>query len=346
MTYYDGIKAAASSSLPWGKLSNCNILITGASGLIGSSLVEILLEKPHHDYQVYALGRNKLRMERLFKRYDADNSFHILTADVTQRLAYDIPFHYIVHAASGAGPADFAQRPVEVITANIQGVQNLIEYGKDHAMKRFLYVSSGEVYGEGDGRIFTEDYCGYVNSTSPRSCYPSSKRAAETLCVSYASEYGVDVVIVRPSHTYGPGFTENDSRVYAQFIRNVLKGEDIIMKSTGEQFRSWCYVIDCASGILYVLLKGENCEAYNIADTTSNITIKELAEMVADIGGKKVVIENPDEKERSGYNVVKKSVFAIDKLQSLGWSVTGTMREKMKSTIIECMNNEKGTYVR
>lgn len=338
MTYHDGIKAVSSLTLPWEKLRSCNILITGASGLIGSCLVDILMENPHRDYQVYALGRNKFRMAKLFNRYEADSRFHLLVADVSLPLTFDIPFHYMIHAASGAGPADFSERPVEVMKANFLGVQNLIEYGKAHALKRFLFVSSGEVYGEGDGRVFTENYSGYVDITNPRSCYPSSKRAAETLCVSYALEYGVDVVIVRPSHTYGPCFTENDTRVYAQFIRNVIKGEDIVMKSAGEQYRSWCYVVDCASGILYVLLKGQTGNAYNIADTSSNITIKELAKMVAEIGGRKVVLQKPDEKERKGYNVVKKSVFATDRLQSLGWSLTGTMREKMNSTILECKN--------
>ena len=161
------------------------------------------------------------------------------------------------------------------------GVSNLIEYGLAHHMKRFVYISSGEVYGEGDRRPFDEAYSGYVNCMTPRSCYPSSKRAAETLCVSYAEEYGADVVIARPCHVYGPNFSDKDNRVYAQFIRNILNDSDIIMKSTGGQFRSWCYVVDCVSAILYVLLKGEKEQVYNIADSQSVVMVC-LLEFIAD----------------------------------------------------------------
>lgn len=340
MTYKEDIQNATKIDLPWGKLSGCNILITGATGLIGSCLVEVLMERPQRDYNVYAMGRNTERMNRLFERYNSVDGFHTLIADVTEPLSIEKDFHYVIHAASGAAPVEFSKHPVEVMKANVLGVANMMEYGIKHEMQRFLYVSSGEVYGEGDGRVFSEDYSGYVDCTSPRSCYPSSKRAAETLCASYAAEYGVDVVIARPCHTYGPNFTENDNRVYAQFIRNVLNGEDIVMKSTGEQFRSWCYVVDCVSALLYILLKGENGQAYNIADTGSNITIRELAEIVASIGEKSVVFDIPDREEKKGYNPVSRSVYSVDKLKKLGWVVKGTMEEKMRSTISKVIEGD------
>lgn len=333
MTYKDDILTVANLELPWEKLSNSNILITGATGLIGSCLVEVLMSRPNKDYHVYASGRNEERAQARFAEFAEDPAFHFFKYDVMKPLEGDIRFDYIIHAASNASPNFFATKPVEIIKSNIDGVSNLMDYGMEHGLKRLLFVSSGEVYGEGDGCVFTEDYSGYVNPTSPRSCYPSSKRAAETLCVSYGAEYEVETVIARPSHTYGPNFTESDNRVYAQFIRNVLKGEDIVMKSTGAQFRSWCYVVDCASALLYILLKGENGQAYNIADASSNISIKELAEMIASIGGKKVVIDQPSNAEKAGYNLVTKSVFTTEKLEGLGWNINGCMTEKMKCTI-------------
>lgn len=333
MSYTDDIHAVACLNLPWDKLSGCNILITGATGLIGSCLVEVLMCRPDKDYHVYASGRNEDRAMKRFRVFAGDPSFHFFRYDVIKPLEGDIDFQYIIHAASNASPNFFTAKPVEVIKSNIDGVAHLMDYGLHHELKRFLFVSTGEIYGEGDGRVFSEDYSGYVNPISPRSCYPSSKRAAETLCVSYGAEYGVETVIARPSHTYGPNFTESDNRVYAQFIRNVLGDQDIVMKSTGSQFRSWCYVVDCASALLHILLKGENGQAYNIADESSNITIKELAEMIAEIGGKKVVIELPSDVEQAGFNVVTRSLFATDKLQALGWGVSGSMKTKIESTI-------------
>lgn len=333
MSYKQDIKDVASLDLPWSKLSGCNILITGATGLIGGCLVEVLMSRSEKDYHVYASGLNEERAKVRFAEYADDPAFHFFKYDVLSSLEGDVQFNYIIHAASYASPNFFATKPVEVIKSNIYGVNNLIDYGMKHGLKRLLFVSSGEVYGEGDGRVFTEDYSGYINSTSLRSCYPSSKRAAETLCVCYGAEYGVETVIARPSHTFGPKFTESDNRVYAQFVRNVIAGEDIIMKSMGTQFRSWCYVIDCASALLYILLKGENGQAYNVADESSNISIKELAEMIAEIGEKKVVIDLPSDSEKAGYNVVTKSVLSTDKLKSLGWNIHGNMKEKMKTTI-------------
>lgn len=319
--------------LPWARLSGCNILVTGGTGLIGGCLVEALMMNPNRDYHVYASGRNEERARARFQEFAGDETFHFIQYDVMQSLGSDIQFDYIIHAASNGSPNFFAKKPVEVMKSNLYGVSNLMEYGLNHGMKRMLYVSSGEVYGEGDGRVFTEDYSGYVDCTKPRSCYPSSKRAAETLCVSYAAEYGADVVIARPCHTYGPHFTEQDNRVYAQFIRNVLRGEDIVMKSTGEQFRSWCYVVDCVSALLHILLKGECGQAYNIADANSNISIRELAETIADLGGRKVVIDVPDTDEKRGFNPVTKSVFSTEKLETLGWKAFSSIRDGLSHTL-------------
>lgn len=331
----DLLSVASSIGLPWKKLSGCNILITGATGLIGGCLVETLMTNPRKDYHVYASGRNEERAKEQFREFVKDSHFHFIKYDVQKPLESNINFDYIIHAAGNASPNFFANKPVEIIKSNINGVSNLMEYGLKYGMRRFLYVSSGEVYGEGDGRVFTEDYSGYVNCATPRACYPSSKRAAETLCVAYAAEYNADIVIARPCHIYGPHFTDTDNRVYAQFIRNVLKGEDIVMKSTGEQFRSWCYVVDCVSALLYILLKGENGHVYNIADVKSNISIKDMAEMVAVIGGQKVIIGIPDTEEKNGYNIVTKSIYSTSELERLGWKICGTMYDKMQISINE-----------
>lgn len=333
--YQQDILDIFKKNLPWEKLSGTNILVTGATGLIGGCLVETLMMNPCRDYHVYASGRNEERARQRFAGFAGNKAFHFIQYDVLKPLESDVKFDYIIHAASNASPKFFVQNPVEIIMSNIYGVSNLIEYGLEHGMKRILFVSSGEIYGEGDGRVFTEDYSGYVDCAKPRSCYPSSKRAAETLCVSYAIEYGADVVIARPCHVYGPYFTEQDNRVYAQFIRNVLRGEDIVMKSTGEQFRSWCYVVDSVSALLHILLNGECGEAYNVADSNSNISIRELAETIANIGGRKLLIEIPDADEKRGFNPVTQSVFSTEKLHSLGWNAQTAIYEGLNHTIKE-----------
>ena len=333
MSYRDDIESVASIKLPWDKLSGKNILVTGATGMIGSSLIDVLMAHNQQDYNVYASGRNESKMQSLFGKYLEKPNFFFLKHDIREHLDCELPFHYIIAGAGVASPQLYSTDPVSVIKSNVWGVDNLLSYGVKHELERFLYISSGEVYGEGDGRVFTEDYSGYVDCTSLRSCYPSAKRTTESLCVAYSYQYGIDVSIARPCHVYGPNFSDSDKRVYAQFIRNILNDENIVMKSSGEQYRSWCYVVDCVSALLYILLKGNNGEAYNIADEKSNVTIKELAETIADIGHKKVVVDLPEESEKAGYNVVKKSIFSTEKLRALGWNCTGNMKEKLESTI-------------
>jgi nucleoside-diphosphate-sugar epimerase len=305
-----------------------NILVTGATGLIGSTLVDMLMLHSH--CAVYAMGRNSQRASLLFGAYWDNARFHFIEHDVCNPLTLDTDFHYIIHAASNASPNFFQQSPVEVMKSNLTGLCNLVEYGMKHQLQRMVYVSSGEVYGEGDGSIFTEQSSGYIDILSPRACYPSSKRAAETLCASYCQEYGADIVIARPCHTYGPHFTENDNRVYAQFIRNALKGEDIVMKSKGEQYRSWIYVVDCAAAILLLLTKGTSGEAYNVANAESNITIFQLAQKIATLCQRQVIM---DIQEGGNTTPITKAVFSTRKLEQLGWKPLFNMDEGLEHTV-------------
>ena len=329
--YLQDICSLFETGLDLSALKGCRILVTGATGLIGSCLVDVLLSYPHRNYQVYALGRNEERARQRFSCYWEEQDFHFIRHDICQPLATDIPFDYIIHAASNASPNFFKDKPVEVIKSNIMGVESLMDYGLTHDMKRMLFVSSGEIYGEGDGRQFVETDSGYVDCATPRACYPSSKRAAETLCVAYAAEYGADVVIARPCHTYGPYFTESDNRVYAQFIRNLLEGKDIVLKSLGEQYRSWLYVVDAAFALLTILLKGSKGEAYNVADERSNISIRQLAELLATAENRKVVF---DIDEANGNTTpITCATFSTEKLAQLGWQPRTGIAEGLAHTL-------------
>lgn len=314
-----------------GSFAHSNILVTGATGLIGSALIDLLLiHAEEYDYKVYAGCRSK---EKFAKRFSANNRLEFIALDVVKPMVGNICFDYIIHAAGGAAPLDFATDPVGVMKANIMGTVNLFDYGVSHGLKRFLYVSSGEVYGEGCPGKWTETDSGYVNSMSMRACYPSSKRAAETLCVAYSKQYGVDAVVARLCHTYGPMFTDRDNRVYAQFIRNVLRGEDIVLKSRGEQYRSWLYVADCVAALLYILINGERGEAYNVASDVSNITIRQLAETIAEIAGKKVRFDLPSDIERQAATPITKAIFDTTKIEALGWHPQTDIKTGLNHTI-------------
>ena len=320
------------------QLRGCNILVAGATGLIGSFLVDVLMlsnELLHYNINVFAMSRKKESLEKRFKSHLKSPFFHPIQHDVKFPLTCHYRFDYIINAASNAYPLAFSTDPVGTIMGNILGVYNLLEYARQKGIKRFLFISSGEVYGQGNENVsaFDESYSGYVDNTNPRSCYPNAKRAAETLCVAYTKQYGIDTVIARPCHIYGPTATKNDNRASAQFINNVLSGNDIVMKSQGLQLRSYCYVADCVSGILTILLKGETGQAYNIANANSNVTIREMAEIIASISGKKVVFEIPSEIEKAGYNPVMQSVLNAGKLEKLGWKANYDIKTGLKRTI-------------
>ncbi len=311
-------------------LYGANILVTGSTGLIGSCLTELLtIYAEEYGYEVYAGCRN---VERARSKFSPSEHLHYVLIDVTVPLQCDIKFDYIIDAASNGSPNFFASDPVGVMKANLMGVCNLLDYGIDHGLKRLVYISSGEVYGEGCGDRWRETDSGYINTMSQRACYPSSKRAAETLCVAYAEQYGIDISVARLCHTYGPNFTESDNRVYAQFIRNVLNGDDIVLKSKGEQYRSWLYVVDCAAALIYVLVKGENKAAYNVADEQSNITIRELAETIASIVDKTVIFDLP-QVQPTVETPITKAVFDTTKLMALGWNATYPIEMGIKNTI-------------
>lgn len=318
--------------IPFEKLDGKNILVTGACGLIGGAVIDFLMENKVGCH-VYAMARSRQKAESRFAQFLSSPRFHIVEGDVNAPLSQDVTFHYMMNAASNAHPNAYAIDPVGTMWTNINGVKNLLDYGRSHGLERFLYVSSGEVYGNGDVDSWKEEDSGYVDCMTMRSCYPTAKRAAETLCVAYSQQYGVETVVARPCHTYGAKFTEKDNRVFAQFARNVLAHENIVLKSKGEQFRSWIYVKDCALALLTILLKGGNCEAYNVADENSCVTIRDLAHMFARLGNVDVVFELPTETEKKGFSVMKRNIFDTSKLEKLGWKPNYDLQQGLKETI-------------
>lgn len=307
---------------PFDSLVDKRMLITGAGGLIGSTLVDYLMQwnRAGKAIELYVLGRDSRALEDRFQEYINKPFFHVLEGDVSTA-ELDVSVDYIVHAASPAHPVAYSQMPVDVMKANILGTLNLLELAKTNEA-RLLFLSSGEIYGissDSDSAFRESDY-GYIDITDPRSCYPEGKRAAETLCASYHAQYGVDTVVARLCHVYGPAITEKNSRADAQFLRKVLNHEDIMMKSPGTQVRSFCHVKDAARGLLYILARGVSGEAYNVANRNSVATVREFAETLATVGGVGICNECPPAEEARGYSRVQRAVLDASKLEALDWT--------------------------
>lgn len=319
------------------RLKNKKILITGAGGLICSAIVDFLMELNRESgwcIQVYAGARKRESIARRFKHWQDSNALHFLQYDACEAFRTDIDFDYIIHGASNATPNAYISQPVETMLANIIGIKNALDYIREQGTGRVLYISSSEVYGKKkENTAYDESDYGYLDILNPRACYPSSKRAAETLCASYKKQYDVDCVIVRPGHIYGQTMTDSDNRAASQFSRDAKNGKDIIMKSAGTQLRSYCHVLDCASAILAVLLNGASGEAYNISNPESVVTIRQLAECIAEAANVKLVFECPTDEEKSSYNMMENSALTSDKLQALGWKGLFSLADSVNATL-------------
>lgn len=306
-------------------LQGKRILITGATGMIGVCLINLLMTyscQSGHPVFIMALARNEEKMRDKFAAYLSKEYFSYVVGDINLGMPpIDGKVDIIIHAASNSHPVAYAEDPIGTIKTNVFGLDHLLDYAAKEKISRFVFLSSIEIYGEntlGKER-FTESDCGYIDCNTLRAGYPESKRLGEALCQAYRKKYGVDVVIVRLSRIYGPTMQPDDSKVISQFIRRAAHKEDIILKSDGKTRYSYLYVVDAGTAILTVLTKGISGEAYNAADSDSEISILDLAKLAAQESGTQVTFESPDETEKAGYSNVRKSLMSEDKLKGLGW---------------------------
>ena len=286
---------------------------------------------------IFAVSRNTGIFTKRFSKWIGSRFLNFIPCDINNPLNLEEPeiMDFVLHLASNTHPVQYAANPIETITTNIIGVNNLLKFSADHHTSRFAFASSNDIYGEnrGDVEFFDEGYCGYINSNTMRAGYPESKRCGEALCQAYKKQKDLNIVISRLPRTYGPTMRMDDSKAVSQFIRKCISGEDIVLKSSGSQFYSFVYMADAVSGMLYILLKGENGEAYNIADPQSDISLRDLASLLAGISGKKVVFETANVAEAAGYGNITKARLNGDKLRSLGWNAKYDIKIGMERTI-------------
>ncbi len=339
--YIEDINYVSNLKLPWNELNGKTILLSGATGLVGSFLIDVLMNKNaggDMKINVVALGRSK---DRIYKRFNLSGDteyFRAIEQDVNDDLnpeLKEIKADYVLHLASNTHPLQYSTDPIGTVITNIIGLKNMLDYAADVKAKRFVFASSVEVYGEnrGDTEYFEEDYLGYINCNTLRAGYPESKRAGEALCQAYMKQRELDVVIPRLSRTYGPSMLKSDTKAISQFIKKGVQREDIILKSEGTQLYSYSYVADAVSGLLFCMLLGKSGEAYNIADPGSDITLRDMAKLIADYAGRDVVFELPDATEAAGYSKATKAILDSAKLKKIGWSAKYDMKEGLIRTI-------------
>ena len=337
--YIDDLEYIVNLELPWEKLHGKSVLLSGATGLIGSFFVDAIMWKNRCglDCSVYALGRNQEKAMNRFEYWKNDKKLIFIPYDINKPFARDDlnTIDFVLHMASNTHPIQYSTDPIGTITTNIIGLQNMLNFAIVHNSTRFVFTSSNEIYGEnrGDVKLFDEEYCGYINSNTLRAGYPESKRCGEALCQAYKVQKGLDVVIPRLTRSYGPTMLMSDTKAISQFLRKALEGKDIVLKSSGTQYYSYTYMADAVSGLLYVLLNGNSGEAYNIADEKSDIMLKDLATIIAELVGKKIVYEIPGDLEASGYSKATKARLDGRKLKKLGWKARFDIMQGLDRTI-------------
>lgn len=314
------------------------IMVTGASGLIGSYFIYTFLELNENydaNIQIIPLVRNldKLNKEIIDKEYVIP-----IVQDITEPIEYDGNVDYIIHAASPASPPLMREKPVETNLANTVGTANALMFAKEHNTKKFLFISSREVYGLSisDERYFKEDDLGVINQLIPRNSYAESKKAAENMCLGFNEEYGLNTKIVRLGQTFGPGMNINGGMVHTEFLKMLLNNEDIVLKSDGSSIRIYTYISDAVSAMFKIILESEDI-VYNAVNNQNEVSIKELAEIIVNLCPEKeseVIFDIEEEKEGYDYATFKFCLVSSEKIRDeLGWNPKYSIDEGFKRTI-------------
>ena len=307
------------------------VVITGASGLIGSMAVKAILchnRLRGGDIKVVAVTRSAARTQATLGHLMSRPDLSVFTADLADART-DLtglirgPADYIIHGASATSSAFFGTFPVETIHTTLRGAEAALLLASERSTRRVVYLSSMEVYGETspDLELVREEDLGFLDITDPRTSYPASKRMAECLCTSYRSEFAVPVVIARLSGTFGPGVSALDDRIFAQFARAVIRGEDLVLHTEGTSLGNYCYVRDSVAGIFTLLTRGEDGHAYTVVNEESTVSIRQMAELVArEVAGGQIGVRlDPQDAAKFGYAPPTRRRLTSAKLRALGW---------------------------
>lgn len=324
-------------NIDWLKFKDSSVLITGANGMLPSYMVYVLLhlnKRYNLNINVIALVRNKQKAYQKFADYLSDSHLTFLIQDVANKLNVNTDINYIIHAASQASPKYYEVDPVGTISANVLGTYNTLELASQKKVKSYLFFSTGEIYGVVPQKWipFKEVDYGYIDLLKVRNCYGESKRLGENLCIAWNSQYKVPAKIVRIFHTYGPGMSLDDGRVFADFCKDIIYNNDIELHSKGNAVRSFIYISDATRAFFKILLDGTVAEAYNMANPSGEISINDLAQLLVTL--------YPEKKLQVKYKIETISESPIllstpdcSKIMKLGWEPTISIGEGFKRTI-------------
>lgn len=342
------LKEIYQRDIPWGKLENKTILVTGAYGMLASYVIFMLIylnKKVGMHINIIAVVKSKEKLIKRFGNIDKNEYFKVYISELDEALEIQEDIHYIIHAASLASPQYYSVCPIEVLKPNIIGNYHLLELSALKKVEGYLFFSTGDIYGVIEGKeTIKEDIYGSMDTLDIHNCYSESKRMAETMCKAWFLQKNVPTKIARIWHTYAPTMNvDEDPRVFASFVNDILHGKDIIMKSDGSAKRSFCYISDAVAGFFLVLLCGNSGEAYNICNTEEFYSISQLAEKMVTLYPElnlKVI-----RKDRSKNDVyVENSVANYippdnSKLKSLGWEAKYDITTGFKQ-VIESLKND------
>ena len=343
----EDLNIIANSSISFERMKEKTILVTGATGLIGVSIVRALLcinRLKGYRIRILALVRNKEKAEKIYGNLLNRGYFNLVVGDINLEINIDYPIDYIIHCASITKSKTMVCEPVETLMTSINGTHNILELARNKKCKSVVYLSSMEVYGtiSSNSQDVRENDLGVIDPLKVRSNYPESKRLCENMCVAYLAEYGVPVKIARLAQTFGAGILENENRVFAQFARCAINNENIILHTTGQSEGNYCYTRDVVRAIFIILLNGKNGTAYNVSNPDSHMTIFEMATLVASqIADNRIkVIVDIHDNIDYGYAPATKMKLNSDKIMNLGWKPEVSLK-KSYERMIESMNSKK-----
>jgi len=342
LTIKQDLISIISENLPWHRFKNKTILVTGGNGFLASYIIKSLLSANIYyklNLKILCLVRNKTNKLNRLKSVKNNKSLTIVHHNLDRPLPKNIPnSNFIIHTASQASPKYYHANPVGTLLPNSIGTFHLLEYAVKCKSKKFLFFSSGEVYGVplNKNKKIKEDNFGFLDPINLRSCYPESKRMGETMCIAYAKQFNLNINIVRPFHTYGPGLSLNDGRVFADFVADVVNKRKITIKGNGSEKRCFCYLSDATIGFLKILLNGVNGEVYNLANPSCEISIKNLAKLISNLfPDLKIKIKFRKSGIKKNYlkSPVTKILPSIKKINKIGWFPKTSLEKGFKKTI-------------